>query len=55
MGGAPDLGGRYSIDRRNNQPNDEVSGGGDVGEEMRLGGTCGGGRLFVVLGGELSD
>ena len=35
----------------NNQPNDDFRGGGGVGEEMRMGGTCGEGRLLVVLGG----
>jgi hypothetical protein len=29
--------------------------GGVGGEEIRTGGTCGGGRLVIVLGGEWSD
>ena len=41
--------------RRNNQPNDGVGCGGSVGEEMRTGGTRGGGRFLVVLGDELRD
>ena len=41
--------------RRNNQPNDGVGCGGSVGEEMRTGGTRGGGRFLVVLGNELRD
>jgi len=41
--------------RRNNQPNDGVGCGGSVGEEMRTGGTRGGGRFLVVLGDELRE
>ena len=36
----------------NNQPNDGVGGGGSIGEAMRTGGTCVGGRLPIVSGGE---
>jgi hypothetical protein len=32
----------------NNQPSDGVGGGGGVGEETRLEGTCGGGHSPVV-------
>jgi hypothetical protein len=52
MGGAPVLDGRCSMDLRNNQPNDGVGGGVGGGEEIRTGGTRGGGRLVIVLGGE---
>jgi len=55
MDRAPLLGSCCSIGQCNNQPNDDVSGGGGVEEEIRLGATRGGGRLLVVLGGELSD
>jgi hypothetical protein len=41
--------------RRNNQPNDCVSGGMDVGEVIITGGTRGGRRLLIALGGEWSD
>jgi hypothetical protein len=56
MGGAPVLDGRCSMDIIcNNQTNDGVGGGGLIGEEIRTGGTGGGGRSFVVLGDEWSD
>ena len=38
--------------QRNNQPNGGVGGGIDVGEAMKMGGTRGGGRLLIALGGE---
>jgi hypothetical protein len=38
---------------RNNQPNDDVGVGWDVGEVTRPGGTCGGGRLLVIWGGQI--
>ena len=38
--------------RRNNQPNDGVGDGMGVGEAMKMGGTRGGGRLLIALGGE---
>ncbi len=41
--------------RRNNQPNDGDGGGIDVGEAIKTGGTRGGGRLLIALGGEWSD
>ena len=53
MDGAPVLGGRYSMGRRNNQPNDSFGGRGGAREEMGLGGTRGGGSLLVVLGGKI--
>jgi hypothetical protein len=37
------------------KPNDGVNGGMDVGEVIKMGGTCGGGRLLIALGGEWSD
>ena len=55
MGGAPVLGGRHSKGTRNNQPNDGFDGGGGFGEAIRMGGTRGGGRLPIVLGGKWSD
>ena len=54
-GGAPVLDGRFSMDRRNNQPNDGVDGEMDVGEAIKTGGTRGGGLLLIALGGEWSD
>ena len=45
------LGGCYLMGQCNNQPNDGFRGGGGIGEETRVGGMCGGGRLLVVLGG----
>ena len=54
-GGALALNGRCSIVRSNNQPNDGFGGGGGIGEAMRTGGTCVGGRLPIVSGGEWSD
>jgi hypothetical protein len=41
--------------RRNNQPNDGVGGGMDAGEANKMGGTRGGGRLLIALGGKWSD
>ena len=38
---------------RNNQPNDDLGGGWDVGEAMRQGGTCRGGRLPIIWGGRI--
>jgi hypothetical protein len=55
MGGAPVLGGRHLKGRRDNQPIDDVGGGGGTGEAMRTGGTSGGGRSSIVSGGEWSD
>ena len=55
MGGAPVLGGRHLKRKHDNQPIDGVGGGGGTGEAMRMGGTRGGGRLPIVLGGEWSD
>ena len=55
MDRAPLLGSCCLIGQCNNQLNDDVSGGRGVEEEIRLGATRGGGRLLVVLGGELSD
>ena len=43
------------MDLRNNQPNNGVGGWGGGREEIRTGGTRGGGHLVNVLGGELSD
>ncbi len=54
MDGAPILGSRHLLVIHNNQPNDGVGGGGYTWEEMQPGGTRGGGRLLIVLGGELS-
>ena len=47
--------GRCSLDRCNNQPNDVDGGGMDVGEAIKTGGTRGGGRLLIALGGEWSN
>ncbi len=55
MGGAPVLGGRHLKLKRDNQPKDGVGGGGGFGEAIRTGGKRGGGRLPIVLGGELRD
>jgi hypothetical protein len=55
MGGAPVLGGRNLKMKRDNQPKDGVGGGEGFGEAIRTGGTHGGGRLPIVLGGELRD
>ena len=55
MGGAPVLGGRHSKGTRNNQPNDGFDGGGGIGEAIRMGETCGGGRLPIESGGKWSD
>ncbi len=41
--------------QNDNQLNDGVGGGMDVGEAIIMGGTCGGGRLLIALGGEWSD
>jgi hypothetical protein len=41
--------------QRNNQPNDGDGGGMDVGEAIKTGGTRGGVRLLIALGGEWSD
>jgi hypothetical protein len=41
--------------RRNNQPNDGVGSGMGIGEAMKTGGTRGGGRLLIALGGKWSD
>ena len=38
---------------RNNQPNDDLGGGWDIGEAMRQGGTCRGGRLPIIWGGRI--
>ena len=54
-GGTPVLDGRCSMVRYNNQPNNGVSGGGSIGEEVQLGGTRGGGCLLVDLGNEMSN
>ena len=43
------------MDLRNNQPNDGIGGWRGGGEEIRTGGTRGGGCLVIVLGGEWSD
>ena len=48
MDRAPLLGSCCSIGQCNNRPNDDVSGGGGVEEEIRLGATRRGGRLLVV-------
>ena len=55
MGGAPVLDGNCSMGQSNNQPNNGVGGGMGVGEAMQTGGTRGGGRLLIALGGEWSD
>ncbi len=55
VGRAPALGGRHLKMKRENQPKDGVGGGGGFGEAIRTGGTHGGGRLPIVLGGELRD
>ena len=55
MGGAPVLGGRHLKMKRDNQPIDGVGGGGSFREAIRTGGTRGGGRLPIVLGGKLRD
>ncbi len=47
--------GRFSMGQCNNQPNDGVGGGMDVREAIKMGGTCGGGRLLIALSGEWSD
>jgi hypothetical protein len=49
------LDGRCSMDKCNNQTNEGVGGGRLIGEEIRMGGTRGGGRSLVVLGDEWSD
>ena len=41
--------------QRNNQPNNGFGVGVGVGEAMQMGGTRGGGRLLIALGGEWSD
>ena len=46
--------GRCSMDICNNQTNDGVGGGGLIGEEIRTGGTRGGGCSLVILGDEWS-
>ena len=53
MGGAPVLDCRHSLVLHNNQQNDGVGGRGGIKEETRLGRNVWGGRLLVVLGGEL--
>ncbi len=40
---------------RNNQPNDDFGGGWDVGEAMRQGGTCRGGHLPIIWGGQIEQ
>ncbi len=47
--------GRCSMGGRNNQLNDGLGGGMDVGEAIIMGGTRGGGRLLIAFGGEWSD
>ncbi len=37
----------------NNQPNDDLGGGWDVGEAMRQGEMCRGGRLPIIWGGQI--
>ncbi len=37
----------------NNQPNDDFGGWWDVGEAMQQGGTCRGGRLPIIWGGQI--
>ena len=46
---------RHLKRRRDNQPIDGVGGVGGTREAMRTGGTRGGGRLPIVLGGKWSD
>jgi hypothetical protein len=41
--------------RHNNQPNNNVDGGMDVGEAIIMGGMRGGRRLLIALGGKWSD
>jgi hypothetical protein len=43
------------MSRHNNQPNNNVGGGLDVGEAIITGGTHGGRRLLIALGGEWSN
>jgi hypothetical protein len=52
---APVFGDRHLKGRRDNQPIDDVGGGGSTGEAMRMGRTRGGGRLPIVSGGERSN
>jgi hypothetical protein len=46
---------REGMGRCNNQPNNSISGGVDVGEAIIMGGTLGGRGLLIALGGKWSD
>jgi hypothetical protein len=53
MDGESALGGCHSMEVRNNQPNNYVGGGWDFGEVTQSGGTCGGGHLAIIWGGQI--